>query len=132
MRESRGDVVRKAEREGKVLYCKPCRNRLRFADKSHPTKGKGVKNDPELEYTRRSFYKAKQRCKMGARHHKCYENVQFRIKSLQELVDAIGLRHEGQTLDRINTNGHYEIGNVRWATKKEQATNRNPRGYWLR
>jgi hypothetical protein len=69
---------------------------------------------------------------MGARHHKCYENVQFRIKSLQELVDAIGLRHEGQTLDRINTNGHYEIGNVRWATKKEQATNRNPRGYWLR
>lgn len=28
------------------------------------------------------------------------------------------------TLDRIEVNGHYEPGNVRWATKKEQARNR--------
>lgn len=30
----------------------------------------------------------------------------------------------GYTIDRINNNGNYELGNVRWATKKEQSMNR--------
>lgn len=129
-RMARGDVVRKAERRGVELYCKPCRNQMRFEKKPHPTKGSGVKGDPALEYTRRSYYKAKRRCKLGAKHHPCYENVAFKIASLDELVAAIGLRPENQTLDRIDTNGDYEIGNIRWATRKQQAQNRNPRGTW--
>lgn len=31
------------------------------------------------------------------------------------------------TLDRIDNDGHYEPGNVRWATRKEQSQNQRAR-----
>jgi hypothetical protein len=40
------------------------------------------------------------------------------------LIEAIGLCPKGMTLDRINNDGHYEIGNLRWATWSEQNRNR--------
>jgi hypothetical protein len=127
---ARNDVVRRAARAGKELWCKPCRNRTRFDNKGHPRKGTGVINCPELKRTSVSFYKAKQRCRLGAKHHPAYENVEFKFKCLQDLIDEIGVRPIGKTLDRINGLGHYEQGNVRWATPIEQAQNRMPKNYW--
>jgi hypothetical protein len=89
-------------------------------------KGTGVKNNPALFRTRSSYYKAKYRCKTG--HRGYYVNVEFRFTSLQQLIDEIGVRPEGYSLDRIDNLGHYEPGNVRWATHKEQCNNRRKKG----
>jgi uncharacterized protein YbaR (Trm112 family) len=129
-RLARTDVIKKIKKSGKKLICKPCNNKLRFVNKPHPKKGTGVINNPELLRTRNSFYKAKQRCKLGAKHHKCYENVEFKFEKLNDLIECIGIRPVGKTLDRINPLGHYEKGNVRWATMKEQNQNRLPKNYW--
>jgi hypothetical protein len=41
------------------------------------------------------------------------------------LIEAIGPRPDGKTLDRIDNDGHYEPGNVRWSTRSEQQRNQH-------
>ena len=131
-REARGDVVRKAEREGKTLFCKPCRNQTRFGSKAHPRKGTGIKNDPDRTPAYKSYERAKRRCRQGAAHHPAYENVEFRFKNFEEFFAELGPRPDGCSVDRINPLGHYEPRNVRWATVMQQAANRLPRNYWVK
>lgn len=51
--------------------------------------------------------------------------IEFRFNSFEEFFREVGFKPTYlHSIDRINNNGHYEIGNIRWATKKEQILNR--------
>jgi hypothetical protein len=41
------------------------------------------------------------------------------------ILTNLGPRPQGSSIDRIDVNGHYEQGNLRWATFIEQMNNRN-------
>jgi hypothetical protein len=91
-----------------------------------------------------AYQDAKQRCTNP--NIKSYENyggrgIEFRFASFEEFLEALktpdnptGLRPVGElengralySLDRIDNDGHYERGNIRWATKPQQQQNRRP------
>lgn len=51
--------------------------------------------------------------------------IEFRFASFEEFFAELGYRPSPKhSLDRIDNNGHYEAGNVRWATAVEQGFNR--------
>lgn len=76
----------------------------------------------------RAYNDAKTRCtnpNVGSWEYYGGRGIQFRFTSFMEFLDEIGPRPSpNHSLDRINSDGHYERGNVRWATKSEQMKNR--------
>lgn len=50
------------------------------------------------------------------------------VNSFKSFIDYIGLKPDiTYSLDRINSDGNYEPGNVRWANPKEQRLNQRPK-----
>ena len=43
---------------------------------------------------------------------------------IKYILETLGPRPENHSIDRINPNGNYERGNLRWATAKEQQWNK--------
>jgi len=78
-----------------------------------------------IEYV--AFYAAKSRCEgVNNTQFKDYggRGIKFCFNSFPEFLAEIGQRPSPEyTVDRIDNDGNYEKGNIRWATRKEQIAN---------
>lgn len=95
---------------------------------ARPTHGESVKGKESVEY--RAWSRMKDRCTNEQRdsHHR-YGGRGIAVcarwtSSFQSFLADMGRRPgPGYSLDRIDNDGNYEPGNVRWATRREQSMN---------
>lgn len=73
------------------------------------------------------FASARGRCRSPKNAAYSYyggRGIQFKFDSFEDFIAEVGPRPSLEySIDRIDVEGHYEPGNVRWATKKEQLNN---------
>jgi hypothetical protein len=101
---------------------------LRKARAKQLNRTHGMTHTPEF----RAYVDARSRC--VNRNAKCWPNyggrgIEFRFTSFEQWVAELGPRPSPKhSVDRYpNNDGHYEPGNVRWATPKEQIQNQRPK-----
>lgn len=90
----------------------------------HPSYKHGKSHSPEYQ----AFHQARQRC-LNQRNPQWPEyggrGILFLFTSFGEFLEHIGTRPSSlHSLDRIQVNGNYQLGNVRWATATVQIKNR--------
>lgn len=78
------------------------------------------------EYT--AFRNAKNRCeRVGDKNYPNYggRGIEFRFATMNEFIAAVGPRPSPRhSIDRIDNDGHYALGNVRWADRYQQSRNK--------
>lgn len=83
-----------------------------------------------------SYYSAKNRCE-NSNYNRYHDyggrGIEFRFKDFEEFYAELGDKPEPKkdySVERIDNDGHYERGNLKWATRFEQDRNRRD-NIWL-
>ena len=82
----------------------------------------GIAHTFEYKLWKRICHRCERVKKYTDRGIKCFFSS---FDSFLICLKKLGPRPEGYSLDRINNDGHYEDGNIRWASAKQQVLNRN-------
>jgi hypothetical protein len=102
-----------------------------YAHSRQVTHGQSVRGKITAEY--RAYNDAKARCNnLNRANYYGYggRGIKFLFESFEQFFLEIGKRPtRNHTLDRINNNGHYEPGNIRWASWSEQVKNRRKKAH---
>jgi len=95
--------------------------------RTHGLTRKNGKRTPEYQ----AYAGAKHRCTNPNNKefpHYGGRGIRFRFTSFEQFFATLGPRPREMSLDRINNNGNYEPGNVRWASSSQQQRNRRKFG----
>lgn len=115
-------------RTGRTKGCQKCncgnyRNSVDY--KSHGMSGTAIYKVWRNMKSRCYYKKDKAYKDYGQRGIIVYDKWKNDFKSFYEYVSKLNnYGEEGYTLDRINVNGNYEPGNLRWVTRYDQTHNR--------
>ena len=75
-----------------------------------------------------SYNAAKARCTIVTNneyHRYGAKGIKFLFNTFEEFINEVGRKPSRKhSIDRIKPCGNYEVGNIRWATPKEQANNK--------
>lgn len=120
-------------KSGHIRSC-GCLGAEQASARSHVLHKANTKTGLSHTPTYQSWCNMKQRCEnSNSRFFSYYGGRGIKIcdrwQTFENFFLDMGVKPEGKTLDRIDTNGHYEPSNCRWATKKEQQNNRRGNRY---
>ena len=91
------------------------------------TKNKNIKHNMSSSPEYNSYRAAKERCEN--KNNIAYSmyggrGIKFNFDSFEDFFKEVGIKpSKKHSVDRIDTNGNYEVGNLRWVTAKEQCNN---------
>lgn len=121
-------VQRNTLLSGRSTSCGKCRRRRQLQRKGHAITH-GMTQRGQYHPLYRAWQRMRTRCTnrkfprfhdWGGRGIGCEQ-----WRNFPAFLDDMGLTwRPGLTLDRIDNDGHYEPGNCRWATRKDQARNK--------
>ena len=117
-------------RKGRTNSC-GCLQREGVAERSRKRIRHGYLRDGQIPPEYNAYRAARQRSRYPkSKFFEYYggRGIEFRFTSFEQFLAELGLRpSEKYSVDRIDNNGHYEPGNVRWATREEQQANQRRR-----